>query len=83
MERNVSRMVTLTVWAREEFDDPIPSKATLCKYAKNGMIFPLPKKVGNRWRVERSARFVGIEKPLIKENDNPLLKRILEDGQTA
>ena len=84
MEKNMSRMITLSVWAEEEFGHPVPSNATLCKYAKNGMIIPLPVKVGKCWRVERSARFVGMHgKPEIKQNDNPILKRILEDGQTT
>ncbi len=77
----MSRMITLTAWAEEEFGHPVPSTATLCKYAKNGMIAPLPVKVGKCWRVERSARFVGAQgKPEVKSTDNPILRRILEDG---
>ncbi|EOL3378159.1 excisionase, partial [Escherichia coli] len=50
-------------------------------YAKAGMIFPLPKKVGRHWRVDPRARFVGmVNKPEVIATDHPALKRILEDG---
>ncbi|WP_313188816.1 excisionase [Pantoea sp.] len=79
----MARMIKLTAWAAEEFGEPVPGIATLSKYAKNGMIFPLPVKVGNCWRVDRSARFTGTQgKPAVYTDDNPVLKRILEDGQT-
>lgn len=80
----MSRMIKLSTWAEEEFGNPIPGSATLSKYARNGMIFPRPVKVGNIWRVERSARFVGQQSsPEIRQSDNVKLKRILEDGQTT
>ncbi|EPV6134661.1 TPA: excisionase, partial [Escherichia coli] len=51
---------------------------------KAGMIFPLPKKVGRRWRVDPQARFVGmVNKPEVIATDHPALKRILEDGAPA
>ncbi len=30
---------------QREFSDPVPTPGTLSKYAKAGMIFPLPKKL--------------------------------------
>ncbi|MBJ9266559.1 MULTISPECIES: excisionase [Citrobacter] len=77
----MSRLILLSEWARSEFGEPIPSKSTLNKYAKNGMIFPLPCRVGKSWRVEANARFTGLTtEPVIKNQDHPLLRRILEDG---
>ncbi|WP_019209645.1 excisionase [Yersinia massiliensis] len=80
----MARTQALTVWAKEEFDEPIPSYATLIKYAKSGMISPPPMKAGKCWRVDKTARFIGMEtKPMVKQNDDPRLKRIMEDGQTS
>ncbi len=80
----MARKILLSEWAKDEFGDPIPSITTLNKYAKNGMIFPPPVRVGKSWRVDPSARFVGITvKPVINPDDNPILKRILEDGETS
>lgn len=80
----MSRLVLLSVWAEHEFGDPIPGPSTLNKYAKNGMISPPPQKVGKSWRVEITARFVGMAtKPVMKKQNHPLLRRILEDGQTT
>ncbi|PWW09909.1 excisionase [Mangrovibacter plantisponsor] len=80
----MARSILLTEWAKEEFGAPVPSSATLSKYAKNGMIFPPPVKVGKQWRVEPSARYVGMTvKPDVHSSDHPLLRRILEDGETT
>lgn len=80
----MSRLVLLSEWAKLEFGEPVPGASTLGKYAKNGMISPPPCKVGKSWRVEVSARFVGFSaEPVIKKQDHPLLRRILEDGATA
>ena len=79
----MARLVLLSVWAEEEFGDPVPTPSMLSKYAKNGMIYPPAQKVGRSWRVEKTARFVGMATtPEIKKQDHPLLRRILEDGQT-
>lgn len=79
----MARKVLLSEWAKEEFGDPVPGITTLNKYAKNGMISPPPVKVGRCWRVEKTARFVGMTvKAVIKKSDSEVLKRILEDGET-
>ncbi|MEF3110378.1 excisionase [Raoultella sp. WB_B2P2-3] len=80
----MARKVLLAEWAKEEFGDPVPGITTLNKYAKNGMIYPHPVKVGRSWRVESTARFVGMTSmPEVKRQDHPLLRRILEDGKTT
>lgn len=81
----MARKQPLRDWAIEEFGaEYVPSYPTLIAYAKNQMISPPPQKVGRRWMVEKTARFVGIGTvPKSKANDDPLLTRILNDGQTA
>ncbi|MEZ2586115.1 excisionase [Kluyvera intermedia] len=80
----MARLVLLSEWAEHEFGNPIPGPSTLNKYAKNGMISPPACKVGKSWRVELTARFVGFtSQPEMKKQDHPLLRRILEDGQTS
>ncbi len=80
----MSRTIKLIEWAKEEFDEPIPSMPSLLKYVKNGMISPPPVKAGRCWRVDRTARFIGMSvKPMIKKNDDDRLKRILEDGTSS
>ncbi|MFS7304938.1 excisionase [Rahnella inusitata] len=80
----MARTLTLDEWALEEFSAPVPSRATLMRYAKNGMIYPLPVKAGRCWRVEASARFIGMaEKPEISKDLDPRLMRILEDGSST
>ena len=79
----MARTILLSEWAKDEFGEPIPCSVTLNKYAKNGMIYPQPVKAGRSWRVDAGARFVGMTvKAVIKDSDNTVLKRILEDGQT-
>ncbi|EDT8874385.1 excisionase [Salmonella enterica subsp. enterica] len=79
----MARLILLTEWAKDEFSAPVPTPSTLSKYAKAGMIFPLPKKVGRHWRVDPKARFVGMVKiPEVTATDHPALKRILEDGSS-
>lgn len=79
----MARRILLSEWAKEEFGEPVPGSATLNKYAKNGMISPPAVKVGRSWRVEKNASFIGTTvKPVIKQNDSDVLKRILLDGET-
>lgn len=79
----MARRILLSEWAKNEFGEPVPGITTLTKYAKNGMIFPPPVKVGRSWRVDKDARFVGMTaKAAIKKADSDVLKRILEDGET-
>lgn len=75
----MARLVSLKEWAIYEFGDLSPGKATLNKYAKNGMISPLPVKVGRSWMVEKNARYVGLLTPLISPSDSLKLKKILSD----
>lgn len=80
----MSRTMKLQDWAKEEFDEPVPSLPSLLRYAKNGMISPQPVKAGRCWRVERNARFIGLTtKPVVKKSDDQRLKRILEDGSST
>lgn len=79
----MARTMLIMDWAREELSEPIPCQATLIKDAKCGLISPPPFKSGRRWRIDSTARYVAErEKPVIKSDDNPRLKRILEDGSS-
>lgn len=69
----MARLIPLYEWAIEEFGDAAPGKATLCRYAKFGMIYPPALKVGLRWMVEKDARFVGLCKPLTSPTIDPTL----------
>ncbi len=77
----MARLILLTEWAKEEFSEPVPTPGTLSKYAKAGMIFPLPQKSWKTLASGSSSRFVGmVNKPEVIATDHPALKRILEDG---
>ncbi|WP_077239336.1 excisionase, partial [Escherichia coli] len=71
----MARLLLLPEWAKEEFSEPVPPPGPFRKYAKAGMIFPLPKQGGRHWRVEPRARFVGmVNKTGVIAPDHPALK---------
>ena len=77
----MSRMISLTEWAGEEFGEMAPSERVLKKYAKGKMIVPPAVRVGRLWMVDREARFVGVlAEPQLPANANPRLQRIIADG---
>ncbi len=77
----MSRMVSLLEWAKDEFGSEAPSERVLKKYAKGKMIAPPPMRVGRRWMVDKEARFIGVvAEPQLPINVNPKLRRIISDG---
>ncbi|KAF6592560.1 excisionase [Cronobacter sp. EKM101R] len=77
----MARMVSLEVWAKEEFGNLAPSLRTLKKYAKGHMMAPPAIKVGKEWMIDREARFIGmLAESKITPTANPKLRRIIEDG---
>ena len=77
----MSRMVSLLEWAKDEFGSEAPSERVLKKYAKGQMIAPPPMRVGRRWMVDKEARFIGVvAEPQLPINVNPKLRRIISDG---
>lgn len=81
----MARTQLLMDWAIEEFGkEDCPSYTTILSYAKNKMIYPPPQKAGRFWRVEKGARYIGIScQPVTRNNDDPRLLRILNDGQAS
>lgn len=75
------RNLTLQEWAQRKYSSHPPALGTLRQYAKNNFFNPPARKEGRYWRVREDAELVGnLERPEVKTNDNPLLKRILNDG---
>ncbi|WP_134706256.1 excisionase [Rahnella sp. CJA17(1/100)] len=69
----MARLIPLYEWAIEEFGDFAPSKVTLSRYAKFGMIYPPAVKMGRSWMVEKDARFVGLINSLTSPTIDPTL----------
>lgn len=54
----MAQKITLQVWAAQEFAK-VPHRNTLYRWARNGWIFPIPKKHGRDYLLEPYAKFVG------------------------
>jgi hypothetical protein len=63
--------------------DPIPGPSTLNKYAKNGMISSSPKSREKLAGRNYSPLCRDGNETSDEKQDHPLLRRILEDGQTT
>ena len=48
--------LTLETWAKRNYEMP-PKLPTLRRWAKQGLILPLPVKVGRTWMVDSSAQY--------------------------
>lgn len=59
--------IPITVWAERHFDEPVPKRERLQRWARNGWIVPPPVKVGNEWRVEPDARYIPADDPVYGE----------------
>lgn len=53
----MSRKITLTAWAAQQFDPP-PVENTLRIWARTGRIVPAPLKIGRTYWVEPTARHI-------------------------
>lgn len=79
-EKNM-QMLTLEEWAQERYKSRPPKLGTLQRYARGGLFYPPARKEGGIWRVREDADLVGnLTSPIINNNDNPILQRILKDG---
>ena len=57
------RQTTLENWARAEFGDDAPSINTLTRWAREGLIVPLPQKIGRTWFVSPQAQYRPLTRP--------------------
>lgn len=62
--------IPLHDWAARQYDPP-PSAFTLRRWAREGLICPMPEKVGKSYYVEESARV------LTKNGAGSLIDRIM------
>lgn len=75
------QMLTLDEWAGERYRSRQPKLGTLQRYARGGRFSPPAQKEGGIWRVREDAELVdNLTSPVISENDNPKLLKILNDG---
>lgn len=49
---------TLEAWASSKFGEHAPTIGTLRRWARDGKIYPMPRKVGRDWMVSPSADYV-------------------------
>jgi hypothetical protein len=55
---NTAREITLEEWASEKFGERAPHIGTLRRWARDGKIYPAPRKVGRDWLVRPHADYV-------------------------
>jgi len=53
-----SKLITLEDWARAKYGERAPFIGTLRRWARDGKIFPMPKKHGRSYFVEEHAEYV-------------------------
>ena len=73
---NVDPMVTLDVWAKEQYGEAAPTVGTLRRWCRELKIHPAPQKHGRSYFLRRSARYVG------DFNDRGFLEAIRGTTQT-
>jgi hypothetical protein len=78
-----NQMLTLSEWDKRVFNPP-HSQRTLQKWAREGKIYPKPKRIGREYRVQEGAVFVSSEHtgPInVIESKDPIVNDILS-GKT-
>lgn len=84
MQGCIMKVLTLKEWSDKRYKSNPPSLTTLNKYAQLGYFCPPARKEGRLWRVKEDADLVAnLTSPVINNNDNPILQRILKDGCQA
>jgi hypothetical protein len=54
----MSKLVTLQAWALAQYGEDAPFIGTLRRWAREGKIYPFPKKHGRSYFVEPDAQYV-------------------------
>jgi len=57
------KLVPLDMWARARYGEHAPGVGTLRRWAREGKIFPVPKKHGRAYYVNEEARYVDYRDP--------------------
>lgn len=52
------RFIPLEKWGHAQYGEDMPTIATLRRWARQGKIFPLPKKHGRSYFVTEQARYI-------------------------
>ena len=78
--------LSLDEWAANQYGKHVPCMATLRRWAREGHISPAPQKIGRKWLVDETARYVeiGLLEPTRPTPDQlaraPLIRRIMENN---
>lgn len=70
------RLTTLEAWARAKYGEHAPHAGTLRRWARDGKIFPLPKKHGRSYYVYEHARY-------IEDYNDPEFMKALRESTTT
>lgn len=69
-------LLTLTEWATRRYGDAAPSLATLRRWAREALIFPVPKKHGRTYFVQPDAQYLDAES--IRHGPTPKIRHAPE-----
>ncbi|MDB5782057.1 excisionase [Caballeronia mineralivorans] len=66
----MSKLVTLQVWARTQFGEDAPFIGTLRRWAREGKLYPAPKKHGRAYYLREDAEYVS------DYNDSDFMRKV-------
>lgn len=69
-----AQLTTLEEWGKSKFGEKSPNLDTLRRWAREGKIFPTPKKCGRAYFVNSHAEYVD------NYNDSDFLRRVRESA---
>lgn len=69
------KLTTLEAWARTKYGEHAPNMDTLRRWAREGKIFPAPKKQGRTYFLPEHAEYV------TDYNDSDFMRRVRESAQ--
>lgn len=57
-QANTAQEIKLETWAAAKFGEHAPHIGTLRRWARDGKIYPVPRKIGRDWMVSPRADYV-------------------------
>ncbi|HBC3487156.1 TPA: hypothetical protein KDY96_004029 [Vibrio parahaemolyticus] len=69
----MTKLISVQKWAEQNLD-PVPSKASLNRYAKTGQLGARATKIGIVWYVPENAVFVGMSGLAVNGGDETLAR---------